>query len=76
LEFWGSHSSCSNLDWKAGVHTPLLAAVQVTTLSMKVDIMVLGYDPRQYNKFPLQRRYPAGLPRGSSFILTLYGCIV
>jgi hypothetical protein len=46
-------------DWKAGVHTPGLASVKfITTKKVVKPIFGSGYGPRQYNKFPLQRRYP------------------
>ena len=62
----------TNDDWKAGVHTPPLGAVKFTILNMMLNTFVIGVWPRQYNKFPIQRRYPVGLPRGSSFLMILW----
>jgi plasmid stability protein len=45
-------------DWKAMVHTPELAP-ELTTLGKIVNQSLdWGMGHRQYNKFPLQRRYP------------------
>jgi hypothetical protein len=48
--------SAKYIDWKAGVHTLLLVAA---VMSQYFKVNVTGYGPRQYNKFLLQRRYPA-----------------
>ena len=36
----------AGLDWKGGVHTPLLAAVKVITLFKKVEKIVTGVWPK------------------------------
>jgi len=47
------------IDWKAGVHTPRLAAVKIYDSHEILEPWLPGYGPRQYNKFPTQRRYLA-----------------
>jgi hypothetical protein len=50
-------------DWKAGVHTPRLASVKFTATEKVVKpIFKSGYGPRQYYKFPIQRRYLGACP--------------
>jgi hypothetical protein len=50
-------------DWKAGVHTPRLASVEGTTTKKVVNRSSdRGMESRQYNKFPIQRRYLGACP--------------
>jgi hypothetical protein len=57
------------IDWKAGVHTPAnlwfeLASVKFTATKKVVKpIFGPGYGPRQYKKFPIQRRTSGLAPR-------------
>ena len=43
------------VDWMAGVHTPLLAALKTNNAEREFLKTVIGYGPRQYNEFPLQQ---------------------
>jgi hypothetical protein len=50
-------------DWQAGGHTPRLAAVKLLQLKKVVKRSSnRGMAPGQYNKFPIQRRYPGLAP--------------